>query len=99
MAEKYTKEGRVHFVHLRNVKWTDEFDSFCEVGHYSKAGSLDMAAIVEMLVNNGFDGYVRPDHGRNIFGEDAKPGYGLFDRALGCAYINGLFEAFTKVKK
>ena len=97
MAEKYTKQGRVHFVHLRNVKWTDDHDSFCEVGHFSKAGSLDMASIVSMLVENGFDGYVRPDHGRNIFGEDGKPGYGLYDRALGCAYINGLFEAFEKV--
>ena len=99
MAEKYTKQGRVHFVHLRNVKWTDDHDSFCEVGHLSCAGSLDMARIVETLVNCGFKGYVRPDHGRNIFGEDAKPGYGLFDRALGCAYINGLFEAYEKNRK
>lgn len=99
MAEKYTKEGRVHFVHLRNVKWTDDHDSFCEMGHFTKAGSLDMAKIVEMLVKNGFDGYVRPDHGRNIFGEDNKPGYGLYDRALGATYINGLFEAFEHIYK
>ena len=99
MAAKYCKEGRVHFAHLRNVKWTDDHDSFCEVGHLSKDGSLDMASIVMMLVENGFDGYVRPDHGRNIFGEDGKPGYGLYDRALGCAYINGLFEACEKFKK
>ena len=99
MAEKYTKQGRIHFVHLRNVKWTDDHDSFCEVGHYSKAGSLDMAGIVEALVKNGFDGYVRPDHGRNIWGETGKPGYGLYDRALGCAYINGLFEAYERIYK
>ena len=49
---------------------------------------------VKALVKNDFDGFVRPDHGRNIFGEDKKPGYGLYDRALGCAYINGLFEAY-----
>ena len=48
MAEKYTKQGRVHFAHLRNVKWTDDHDSFCEVGHYSCDGSLDMARIVEI---------------------------------------------------
>lgn len=36
---------------------------------------------------------------RKIFGEDGKPGYGLYDRALGCAYINGLFEGISKVKK
>ena len=99
MAEKYTKQGRVHFAHLRNVKWTDDHDSFCEVGHYSCDGSLDMARIVETFVKNGFDGYVRPDHGRNIFGEDAKPGYGLYDRALGATYFNGLWEAIEKEKK
>lgn len=99
MAAKYAAQGRVHFVHLRNVKWTDDKDSFCEVGHYSKAGSLDMAAIVRALVENGFVGYVRPDHGRNIWGEDAKPGYGLYDRALGAAYINGLFEAVESMLK
>lgn len=99
MADKYSKEGRVHFLHLRNVKWTDDHDSFCEVGHLSKAGSLDIGKVVEVLVKNGFDGYVRPDHGRNIFGEDGKPGYGLYDRALGAAYINGLFEAYENVYK
>ncbi len=98
MACKYAKEGRIHFLHLRNVLWTDNHDSFCEVGHCSKDGSLDMAKIVKALVDNGFDGYVRPDHGRNIFGEDGKPGYGLYDRALGAAYINGLFEMAEKNK-
>lgn len=99
MADKYSKQKRIHFLHLRNVLFTDDKDSFCEVGHCTSSGSLDMAGVVNALVKNGFDGYVRPDHGRNIWGEDAKPGYGLYDRALGCAYINGLFEAFEKVYK
>jgi mannonate dehydratase len=99
MAEKYAKQGRIYFAHLRNVLYTDDKDSFVEVGHYSNSGSLDMFKIVKNLVDNGFDGYVRPDHGRNIFGEEEKPGYGLYDRALGCAYINGLFEAAEKIKK
>lgn len=99
MAEKYAAQGRVHFAHLRNILHTDDHDSFCETGHCSAAGSLDMAAVVRALVKNGFDGYVRPDHGRNVFGEDGKPGYGLYDRALGAAYINGLFEATEKILK
>ena len=98
MVDKYSKQGRVHFLHLRNVLWTDDKNSFCEVGHYTAAGSVDIAGIVKILVDNGFDGYVRPDHGRNIWGEDAKPGYGLFDRGLGAMYINGLFEAFERAK-
>lgn len=96
MAGKYAKQGRIHFAHLRNVLYTDDKDSFVEAGHASCMGSLDMAKIVKELVVNGFDGYVRPDHGRNIFDEGGKPGYGLYDRALGCAYINGLFEAIEK---
>ena len=40
-----------------------------------------MNAIVKALVETGFTGYFRPDHGRMIWGETGKPGYGLFDRA------------------
>ncbi len=98
MARKYGAQGRIHYAHLRNILYTDNEGGFVESGHYSKSGSLDMSAIVRALVESGFDGYVRPDHGRNIFGETGKPGYGLFDRALGCAYINGLFEAAEKGK-
>jgi len=99
LAAKYAKAGRLPFVHLRNVCYQDEKGSFAESGHYSGNGSLDMAKIVKALVDNGFDGYVRPDHGRMIFGEKDKGGYGLYDRALGCAYINGLFEAIEKYGK
>ena len=94
MADKYSKMGRIHFAHLRNVCWVDDDYSFYESGHYSQDGSLPINEIVKVLVKNNFDGFVRPDHGRNIFGEDKKPGYGLYDRALGCAYITGLFEAY-----
>ena len=61
-----------------------------------------MYEIVRALVETGFDGYVRPDHGRMIWdeiGSNAKPGYGLYDRALGATYINGLFEACEKANK
>jgi mannonate dehydratase len=89
--------GRIHFAHLRNVALTDT--GFEERGHLSSGGSLDMEAIVRALVENGFDGYVRPDHGRMIWGETGRAGYGLYDRALGAAYLNGLFEAVEKSKK
>jgi mannonate dehydratase len=31
-----------------------------------------------------------------IWGETGKPGYGLYDRALGAVYLNGLWEATAK---
>ena len=37
--------------------------------------------------------------GRMIWGEVGKPGYGLYDRALGATYINGLFEACESLLK
>ena len=86
---------RTYFAHLRQIVFTGERD-FCECGHMTAEGSLDMYGIVKALVENGFDGYVRPDHGRNIWGEDGKPGYGLYDRALGACYLTGLFEAVEK---
>lgn len=88
--------GRIYFAHLRNVKINDRW--FNETAHESFDGSLDMYEIVKALSDTGFDGYVRPDHGRMIWGETGRPGYGLFDRALGVSYLNGLFEAVEKNK-
>lgn len=90
MAEAFCEA--IPFVHLRNILRTGE-RCFEEAPHPSACGSLDLYAIVQSLVRNGFDGYVRPDHGRMIWGEEGKPGYGLYDRALGAAYLVGLFEA------
>ena len=58
-----------------------------------------MAAIVKAYCDVGFNGYVRPDHGLMIWGETGKPGYGLYDRALGAVYLNGLWEAIGKFGK
>lgn len=93
MAGKYA--DRIHFVHLRNIKITGERE-FHEVGHPTECGSIDMFGIAKALVDGGFDGYVRPDHGRMIWGESGKYGYGLYDRALGATYLAGLFEAIEK---
>ena len=46
-----------------------------------------------------FNGIVRPDHGRAIWGEKSMPGYGLYDRALGVAYLNGILESLQKLDK
>ena len=95
MIRKYSAMDRIAFMHIRNIRILDD-SSFEESGHLSSCGSLDMYEVVKALVETGFDGYVRPDHGRMIWGETGRPGYGLYDRALGATYINGLFEACEK---
>lgn len=88
-------KGRIHFAHIRNLKFNSPTD-FEEAAHLSADGSFDMYAILKALYETGFDGPIRPDHGRMIWGEVAMPGYGLYDRALGAAYLNGLWEAIEK---
>lgn len=83
---------KINFVHFRNVKFMGD-QKFKESAHLTTEGSLDMYAIMKALVEVGFDGPVRPDHGRMVWGEEAIPGYGLYDRAMGITYMQGLHEA------
>ncbi|MBR4484849.1 MAG: mannonate dehydratase [Erysipelotrichaceae bacterium] len=88
-------KGRIHFAHVRNLKFHSP-DNFEEAAHLSVDGNFDMYEIVKALYEIGFEGPIRPDHGRMIWDEVAMPGYGLYDRALGAAYICGLWEAIEK---
>lgn len=90
-------KGRIHFAHLRNIIHFAP-GKFDEAAHLSSDGSLDMYALVKALHDIGFDGPARPDHGRQIWEEICMPGYGLYDRALGATYLNGLWEAIDKSK-
>lgn len=98
MVDKYSAQERIHFMHVRNVKLLED-GSFEESAHYSPYGSLDIVEIMKVLHKNKFDGYLRPDHGRMIWGETGKPGYGLYDRALGAMYITGIWETLEKIDK
>ncbi len=90
--------GRIHFAHVRNLKFNSPTD-FEEAAHVSNDGNFDMYEIMKALYEIGFHGPIRPDHGRMIWGEKAMPGYGLYDRALGAVYLNGLWEAIEKNDK
>lgn len=90
-------KDRIYFMHVRNVKRFPNGD-FSEVSHRSEDGDVNIAAVIEALHDVGFTGYIRPDHGRHIFGENqtnCRPGYGLYDRALGIMYINGCWDALN----
>jgi mannonate dehydratase len=87
--------GRIPFVHIRNIRVYENGD-FIETSHRTKDGTVDIAGIVQALHQVGFDGYCRPDHGRHIWDEHCRPGYGLYDRALGIMYLWGLWDAYGK---
>ena len=95
MARRLGALGRIHFAHCRNVKVTGP-RRFHESPHPSEFGDVDMAAVLCALQETGFTGPMRPDHGRMIWGERGRPGYGLYDRALGATYLQGLWEGLAR---
>ncbi|QNO18565.1 mannonate dehydratase [Caproicibacterium amylolyticum] len=94
----FGKMNRIGCAHVRNIKFLGHH-KFRESSHLSSDGSLDMYEIMKALYETCPDTYVRPDHGRMIWDEVGRPGYGLYDRALGIAYLNGLWEAIDKNAK
>jgi len=86
---------RIHFGHVRNLIHHQP-GKFDEAAHLSSDGSLDMYEVMKAFYDIGMTGPIRPDHGRMIWGEEAMPGYGLYDRALGATYLNGLWEAIER---
>ncbi len=86
---------RIAFAHIRNVKHFPNGD-FSEASHRDRDGDIGILDIVKAYHDCGFNGYVRPDHGRHIWGEKCRPGYGLYDRALGIMYLLGCFDTLEK---
>ncbi|MFJ5715830.1 mannonate dehydratase [Neobacillus sp. NPDC093127] len=95
MAAEFARHSP--FAHIRNVKIFENGD-FIETSHLTSDGSINIKGVVQKLSDNQYEGYVRPDHGRHIWGEKCRPGYGLYDRALGIMYLHGLWDAFQSEK-
>ena len=88
---------RIHFAHIRNVKVFETGD-FIEVSHRAQDGNVDTVEVMKAYHEIGFQGYIRPDHGRHLWGEEktCRPGYGLYDRALGIMYLLGIWDTLNK---
>lgn len=89
---------RIPFTHIRNVKIYENGD-FIETSHRTCDGSIDIYDVVKAYHEAGFEGYARPDHGRHIWGEKCRPGYGLYDRALGIMYMWGIWDSLNRQEK
>ena len=102
MIRRFGKMDRIPFAHVRNVMRLSagqEQKIFYDAPHPSFMGSLDMYEIMRAYSEIDYEGYLRPDHGRMIWGENSRPGYGFYDRALGVTYLLGLWEALRKGKE
>ncbi|WP_134701340.1 mannonate dehydratase [Ammoniphilus sp. YIM 78166] len=89
---------RIPFAHIRNVRIYENGD-FIETSHRTQDGSVDIYDVVKAYHENGFTGYARPDHGRHVFDEECRPGYGLYDRAMGIMYLWGIWDSLERAKQ
>lgn len=86
---------RIPFAHVRNVKVYENGD-FIETSHRGQDGTVDIVGIMKAYHGSGFKGDIRPDHGRHIWDEKCRPGYGLYDRALGIMYLLGIWDSLDR---
>ena len=90
---------RIAFAHIRNVKHFENGD-FSEASHRDCDGDTGILDILKAYHDCGFEGYIRPDHGRHLWDEgpgNVRPGYGLYDRALGIMYMLGVWDMLDKL--
>ena len=91
---------RIAFAHICNVKHFPNGD-FSEASHRDCDGDTGILDILKAYHDCGFNGYIRPDHGRHLWTEGpdtVRSGYGLFDRALGIMYMLGVWDMLDKLE-
>ena len=70
-----------------------------KASHRDCDGDTGILDILRAYHDCGFEGYIRPDHGRQLWDEtpgNVRPGYGLYDRALGIMYMLGAWDLMDK---
>ena len=87
---------RIAFAHVRNVRTYPNGD-FVEVSHRDRDGGTGILEIMQAYHEGGYQGYIRPDHGRHLWNEECRPGYGLYDRALGIMYLWGVWDMLDRL--
>lgn len=87
---KFGKQGRIFFVHFRDVRGTPE--KFVETFHDD--GQTDMLECMKAYRETGYDGVCRPDHVPTMEGDDnSVPGYSSVGRLFAIGYLKGLRQA------
>ncbi len=92
---------RIAFAHIRNIKHFPNGD-FSEAAHRDCCGDTGILDVLKAYHDCGYEGYIRPDHGRHLWDEGpgtVRPGYGLYDRALGVMYMLGVWDSLEKFDK
>ncbi len=90
---------RIAFAHIRNIHHFPNGD-FSEAAHRDCCGETGIIEILRAYHDCGYEGYIRPDHGRQLWEEgpgNCRPGYGKYDRALGIQYMLGVWDLLDRL--
>lgn len=88
----FGRQNKIFFAHLRNVRGA--CPAFEETFH--DEGDVNMAAVMQALLDIGFDGPIRPDHVPTLAGEENdRPGYTLMGRLHAVGYMQGLLHGLA----
>jgi len=91
---------RIAFAHIRNIHHFENGD-FSEAAHRDCCGETGIIEILRAYHENRYEGYIRPDHGRQLWEEGpgtCRPGYGKYDRALGIQYMLGVWDTLDRLE-
>jgi len=91
LAREWCAQKKIFFVHLRDVEGTKEH--FREVFH--DEGPTDMARMLRIYGDCGYDLPLRPDHAPMMEGDVAGQtgGYGVVGKVLAFGFLMGLMKA------
>lgn len=89
LAKEWCRQKKIFFVHFRDIEGTREH--FRETFHDN--GPTDMARMLEVYHQSGFDGPIRPDHAPTMEGEaNTAPGYAMVGKVFAIGYMKGILE-------
>jgi len=92
LVREFGGQGKIFFVHFRDVRGTRE--RFRETFHDN--GPTDMAEMLKLYHEVGFQGPIRPDHAPTLANEsNQSPGYAMQGKIFAIGYIKGIAHALN----
>lgn len=90
LVQEWCAQKKIFFVHLRDVEGTRE--RFRESFHDDTA--VDLAQMMRIYHESGFEGPIRPDHAPTLEGEaNDQPGYAMAGKLFAFGYMKGAMDA------
>ncbi len=92
LVREFGGQDKIFFVHFRDVKGTGK--RFRETFHDN--GPTEMAEMLKLYHEVGFDGPIRPDHAPTLGGEsNQSPGYAMQGKVFAIGYMKGIAQALN----